>query len=66
MTDIVKKIITANSVKNNASITYTTPVGRYQVKQRAINDTTPISGVNGVTDNGYLDRRFDDNSYYTS
>lgn len=64
MSDVAKKIITANTIKNNGVIVSTTPVGRYGSKQTGINQSVPMSGVNSQTNNGYLDNRFDDPSYY--
>lgn len=64
MTDVARKIVTANGTKNNRVIVSTNPVGRYSAKEYGVNAAIPMSGVNGQTTNGYLDTRFDDPSYY--
>lgn len=66
MTDVVRKIITANSVSNNTVVTRVTNVGTQNSMSTGINRDTAISGVNGVTTNGVLDTRFDDKTYYSS
>lgn len=66
MTDVARKIINANGFVNNGSVTTAGERGNHADKQRGINVPIPMSGVNGQADNGYLDRRFDDPTYYTA
>lgn len=58
MTDVVKLCNTGNIIRNGASITSATITGSYNSAARIIITTMPVSGVNGVTNNGYLDNRF--------
>lgn len=64
MTDVIKKIIDVNEIKNNTTITGVLKTGRYNQIQTGINESVPVSGVNGQEDNGYLDSRFDDDVFY--
>lgn len=65
MTDVVKQIKTQNS---GGAFVYV-PFASGTVNNTTtpeINTTVRCSGVNGVTDNGYLDTRFDEVDYYTA
>ena len=64
MADVARKIITANTTKNNSVVVSVTPRGVSDSKQHGINQDIPMSGINGQTTDGYLDIRFDDPSYY--
>lgn len=58
MTDVVKLCNTGNIVINGAAVTSCMVTGRHASLSPIIINTTPVSGVNGVTNNGYLDNRF--------
>lgn len=62
MTDVRKQAHSGDQ-KNNQVTVYTQ--GGRKVFTNGIDVQIPVSGVNGVTDNGYLDDRFDDPRYYS-
>ncbi len=70
MTDVARKIRTSAPINNNRMVTGVTNCysnggsGVYQARARGTNESVPMSGVNGQTNNGYLDIRFDDPTYY--
>lgn len=66
MTDVLRKIISANGTKNSAAVTGVTNTGEYSRVDQGINKDIPMSGVNGQTTNGYLDTRYEDVDYYTA
>jgi hypothetical protein len=74
MTDVLTVINSNASVRNGSVVTGVTNVGRYNTIQQGINQQVPYSGAvmtvpSGyftITDNGYLDTRFDDPTYYTA
>lgn len=59
MTDIAKLCRSGNIVINGAATGTSMKTGNHPTLTPDINsDILPISGVNGVTNNGYLDNRF--------
>lgn len=58
MTDVVKLCINANNTINGATATTSLVTGRHNTLVPIIVTGIPVSGVNGVTTNGYLDNRF--------
>ena len=60
MTDVLKKIIEANEVKNG-SVTITDKTGNIQSLEPDINSISGLETVSGV-----LDARFDDTNYYST
>jgi len=63
MTDVVTKAQSGGDQEHNVVHVFS-PRGNKKFTY-GINQTMPVSGVNGVTDNGYLDGRFDDPRYYS-
>ena len=68
MTDVIKKINSGRDINNNSTIVFVTPVGSstYKKVEGFLDHAVYVSGVNSATDNGYLDRRFDDPTYYSA
>lgn len=59
MTDVAKLCKSGNIVINGAATNTASNTGNHSTKIPYINsDILPISGVNNVTNNGYLDNRF--------
>lgn len=69
MTDVVTTCSGNAPVYNNRVVVFN-PSPKYNrsnnIKNHGHNDVTPISGVEGVTTNGYLDIRFDNPTYYSN
>jgi len=70
MTDVVTTC-SGNAPVYNNRVTVFNPSPKYNrgnnIKSYGLNvDITPISGVNSITTNGYLDIRFDNPTYYSN
>ena len=67
MTDVVKSVYIAHSGQNPGGAFVYNP-GLVNTDQQTtvptIQTDVPVSGVGTVVDNGYLDIRFDDTTYY--
>ena len=61
MTDVVKLAIPGRGVFNGSVVATVNKLGSFNYIHPTINDNTPVSGVNSVTTNGYLDTRFTSN-----
>ena len=78
MSDVVTRANSSNPVRNGGFIVGACPVnpktetatvdndGNLQRETLPYYQNPPISGVNGVTDNGVWDDRFDDTQYYST
>lgn len=58
MTD-VNQLVKSATIHNGSAVTSALNTGQYNVLVPTINNPTYVSGVNGATDNGYLDDRFE-------
>ena len=58
MTDVVKLCVNANGVINGSAATTALVTGTHNTLAPIIITGISVSGVNGVTTNGYLDNRF--------
>lgn len=67
MTDVVRKAKSGNDIKNGNVVTSACPrFGSIDTEAPAFYQNPPVSGVNGVANNGRLDGRFDDTQYYST
>jgi hypothetical protein len=67
MSDVYTRADNTKDIKNGGFVISACPVfGNSQSEELDYYKNPPVSGVNGVTDNGYLDTRFDDTQYYSS
>lgn len=64
MTDVIRQIIAASSVKCGDAVVGGTIQGNYYRVRPNFYNNPVVSGVNGVTVNPTLDIRFDDINYY--
>ena len=70
--DVMTKIRSSQPIHNGYSVcgvqnTYSNGgSGIFVAQQHGTNEAVPMSGVNGQTNDGYLDQRFDDRQYYTA
>lgn len=60
MTDVLARIVSGNPIHNGTVVIAKPNYIDLQIKVPTISKTTAVSGFNGVTTNGKLDRRFDD------
>ena len=58
MTDVVKLCNSGSLIKNGASTTSATITGNHNTLRAIIITNVHVNGVNGASNNGYLDNRF--------
>lgn len=70
MSDVATRADSTKPVRNGGYVISACPVNpkdaTVQSEELEYYENPPISGVNGVENNGYLDGRFDDYTYYSS